>query len=366
MGRLTFNMLLSFAQFEREVTGERIRDKIAASKKKGMWMGGLPSLGYDVDDKKLVVNETESETVRHVYRRYADLGSVRILKESLDQDGIISKLRVDRYGRQTGGKPLARGALYLMLQNRIYRGEVVHKDKCYPGQHAAIIDQGLWDAVQKNLALNRIEQSNGGKARELSLLAGLIFDGDGERMTPTHANKKGRRYRYYVSHSLIKRRRPKASDALRRVPAGDIERLVEGRIVSFLKDGGELHGALTEGITQVHEIETLIAAAFNLARGWPRMLSIEKRQRFQRLIARITFKPKGLGIRVRTAYLRHMLQSGEKIGDYNPVATPDQPILILTVAAQLKRTGIEKKFLIGATNKRSESKSDAGLLKLVA
>ena len=110
MGRLTLNMLLSFAQFEREVTGERIRDKIAASKKKGMWMGGLPSLGYDVDDRKLVVNVPEAETVRHIYRRYAELGSVRALKDELDQDGIVSKLRVDRYGRQTGGKPLARGA----------------------------------------------------------------------------------------------------------------------------------------------------------------------------------------------------------------------------------------------------------------
>ena len=114
MGRLTLNMLLSFAQFEREVTSERIRDKIAASKKKGMWMGGLPSLGYDVDDRKLVVNEPEAETVRHIYRRYAELGSARALKDELDRDGIVSKTRVDKYNRRTGGKPLARGALYLI------------------------------------------------------------------------------------------------------------------------------------------------------------------------------------------------------------------------------------------------------------
>ena len=137
MGRLTLNMLLSFAQFEREVTGERIRDKIAASKKKGMWMGGLPPLGYDVKDRKLVVNEREAETVRHIYRRYAVLGSVLALKEELDGDGVVSKARVDKYGRSTGGRPLARGALYLMLQNRIYRGEIVHKDNSYPGEHDA-------------------------------------------------------------------------------------------------------------------------------------------------------------------------------------------------------------------------------------
>ena len=132
MGRLTLNMLLSFAQFEREVTGERIRDKIAASKQKGMWMGGLPPLGYDVRDRKLVIVEAEAETVRHIYRRYADLGSVRALQEELEADGIVSKRRTDRFGRETGGKPFARGALYLMLQNGIYRGEIVHKQASYP------------------------------------------------------------------------------------------------------------------------------------------------------------------------------------------------------------------------------------------
>src|SRR5215470_248242 len=158
MGRLTLNMLLSFAQFEREVTGERIRDKIAASKKKGMWMGGLPPLGYDVRDRKLVVNEREAETVRHIYRRYAVLGSVLALKEELDRDGVVSKARVDKYGRRAGGRHLARGALYLMLQNRLYRGQIVHKDNCYPGEHAAIIDEALWSEVQRRLAANRFER----------------------------------------------------------------------------------------------------------------------------------------------------------------------------------------------------------------
>src|SRR5882672_4920723 len=146
MGRLTLNMLLSFAQFEREVTGERIRDKIAASKKKGMWMGGLPALGYDVKDRKLVTIDREAETVRNIYRRYAALGSVLALKDELDRDRVVSNVRIDKYGRRTGGKPLARGALYLMLQNRVYRGEIVHKDQSYPGEHKAIIDPTLWDA----------------------------------------------------------------------------------------------------------------------------------------------------------------------------------------------------------------------------
>jgi DNA invertase Pin-like site-specific DNA recombinase len=366
MGRLTLNMLLSFAQFEREVTGERIRDKIAASKKKGMWMGGNVPLGYDVNDRKLAVNEPEAEAVRHVFRRYAELGSVRALKDELDRDGIVSKTRIDRFGRRTGGKPLARGALYLMLQNRIYRGEIVHKDKSYPGEHAAIVDQGLWDKVQKMLASNRIERTNGRSAREPSLLSGLIFDDGGERMTPTHAIKKGRRYRYYVTHSLIKRGRPKASDTARRVPAGDLELLVEERIVSFLKDDGELHRALAEMTSQAHEIETLINAASSLAARWPRMATVEKRQWLQVLIARVTLNPEGLEIRIRSACLGDILRRGEEIGAQSATALPDQPFLVLTTAAQLKRTGMETKLLIGGANRPSRTTTDAGLLKLIA
>ena len=243
MGRLTLNMLLSFAQFEREVTGERIRDKIAASKKKGMWMGGLPPLGYDVKDRKLVVNEREAETVRHIYRRYAALGSVLALKEELDGDGVVSKTRVDKFGRRTGGRPLARGALYLMLQNRIYRGEIVHKENSYPGEHEAIIDEALWDEVQRQLAANRFERATGAGASRVSLLAGLIYDDAGARMTPTHANKKGTRYRYYVSPGLVRGTRRQAPRG-RRVPAADLERLVEERLTRFFGSEAEVFGAI--------------------------------------------------------------------------------------------------------------------------
>ena len=203
MGRLTLNVLLSFAQFEREVTGERIRDKIAASKKKGMWMGGYPPLGYDVKDRKLVVNEAEAETVRYIFRRYQELGSVRLLKEHLDAAGIVSKRRTAQDGRLYGAKPMARGALYHMLQNRIYRGEIVHKDQTYPGEHTSIVDEDLWQEVQTTLTANRVDRSAGNGNHHVSLLAGFIYDADGELMTPSHAVKKGVRYRYYVSKSLF-------------------------------------------------------------------------------------------------------------------------------------------------------------------
>src|SRR5690349_1202503 len=147
MGRLTLNVLLSFAQFEREVIGERIRDKIAASKRKGMWMGGVPPLGYRAQDGKLIIVDSEAEIVCFIFRHYAELGSVRLLKVELDARGIRSKVRTSASGRISGGKPFARGALYLMLQNRIYRGEIVHNRQSYLGEHEPIIDQHLWAAV---------------------------------------------------------------------------------------------------------------------------------------------------------------------------------------------------------------------------
>ena len=159
MGRLTLNVLLSFAQFEREVIGERIRDKIAASKRKGMWMGGVPPLGYGVQDHKLVVIDSEAETVRLIFRRYAELGSVRLLKAELEARGIKSKSWTSASGRLVGGKPFSRGALYLMLQNRIYLGEIVHKGQFHPGKHTPIIDQPLWDAVQAQLDSNTAERN---------------------------------------------------------------------------------------------------------------------------------------------------------------------------------------------------------------
>jgi site-specific DNA recombinase len=195
-------MLLSFAQFAREIAGERIRDKIAASKRKGMWMGGNVPLGYDVKDRKLMVNEAEASTVRVIFRRYAELGSVAVLRAELDRLGIVSKRREGAGGRLAGGQQFSRGALYLMLQNRIYRGEILHQGTTYPGQHEAILDLELWQIVQDKLAANRQERALAVGAEAPSLLAGLIVDAGGNRMTPAHATKKAKRYRYYVSALL--------------------------------------------------------------------------------------------------------------------------------------------------------------------
>ena len=219
MGRLTLNVLLSFAQFEREVTGERIRDKIAASKKKGMWMGGYPPLGYNVKDRKLVINEAEAETVRYILRRYQELGSVRLLMEHLNATGIVSKNRTAPDGRPYGGKPMARGALHHMLQNRIYRGEIVHKNQAYPGEQAPIIDEDLWQKVQTTLAANRVDRGVGKGNHHLSPLAGLIYDAQGEPMTPSYAVKKGVRSDTHVSKSLLTGSDDKATKRGQRIPA---------------------------------------------------------------------------------------------------------------------------------------------------
>ena len=230
MGRLTLNVLLSFAQFEREVTGERIRDKISASKRKGMWMGGNLPLGYDVQNRQLVINEAEAETVRYIFRRYAELGTVSALQADLKQRGIVSKVWTSTTGNVRGGVGYSRGALYYLLRNQIYLGRIAHKNESYSGQHLPIVDQALWDQVQSCLSANRSGQ---GRVRSMSSrgsLAGLLHDDRGNLMSPSHTKKSnGRRYRYYVSQALLQNDRARAG-TVSRIPAEAIERLVDTEI----------------------------------------------------------------------------------------------------------------------------------------
>lgn len=205
MGRLTLNVLLSFAQFEREVTAERIRDKIAASKKRGQWMGGSPPFGYDNIDKKLVVNDVEARTVKHIMERYVDLKSVSKLKFELGKDGYVTKTRTTKKKSQTGGKPFSRGHLYQLLCNSVYIGKITHKGEVFDGQHEPIVDQELWERVQANLKHNAPKRRRSINIASNSLLTGLIYDQAGERLTPIHSQKpNGRRYRYYISARLSK------------------------------------------------------------------------------------------------------------------------------------------------------------------
>jgi site-specific DNA recombinase len=306
MGRLTLNVLLSFAQFEREVTGERIRDKIAASKKKGMWMGGLPPLGYDVRDRKLVANKEEAQTVLDIYRRYVELRSVRALKAELDAAGIRSKRRTFADGTVYGDHKLSRGALYLMLQNHIYRGEITHKDNAYPGEHEPIVDKALWDRVQAVLAENRVNRAQGADGKYTSLLAGLTFDESGERLTPTHAIKKGTRYRYYVSRSLITGTAKDDSQG-RRIPAGNLENLVIARIRDFLTDEGAVFGAITYAEQNGAEQKRLIARGRQISEQLPTLARDTVRSILMTLVNRVDIKAEHVEIRIYRQRLHTLL-----------------------------------------------------------
>ena len=231
MGRLTLNMLLSFAQFEREVTGERIRDKIAASKRKGMWMGGPVPLGYAVDNRKLVVVPEEAELVREIMQRYLRAPSVPVLAEELNAQGYRTKVQNRTSGPHKGGCIFRRGTLYHLLANPIYRGKIVHKGEVFEGEHDAIVSLELWDDVQATLRTKASGSSKRKKAAQPSLLVGLLTDGEGRAMTPSHATKPGKRFRYYVT-------RPDQleGEAAWRVSAYDLEDLVCSRIAGLLTD----------------------------------------------------------------------------------------------------------------------------------
>ena len=235
MGRLTLNVLLSFAQFEREVTGERIRDKIAASKKKGMWMGGTTPIGYRTHERTLVIDDAEAERIRTIYALYRELGCVRRLKTELDQRGWVTPRRLAEDGTyRSGGHPFSRGHLYRILGNPIYRGQIGHKGAVYPGQHPAIVSDEIWIAVQQQLASNLQGTKNRTTAKNVSLLAGFVFDGSGKPLTPTHACKGNRRYRYYVSQALVGKSRADSPDGLR-IPATELETAVENALAGFLE-----------------------------------------------------------------------------------------------------------------------------------
>lgn len=239
MGRLTLNVLLSFAQFEREVIGERIRDKIAASKKKGMWMGGHPMLGYDIVDRQLVVNKAEAESIRYIFDRYLELKTIRRLQADLETKGITSKTWTSRAGRVHDGKPYGYGALHHLLSNPVYSGCIGHRGEIHEGQHEAIIPKEKWQQVQDLLQGNAVAPRGHKKQSMKNILKGKIFGTDGMIYTPVRTNRHGRHYRYYVRRDVVQ---GKASEtgARARLPAHEIEELVLNAVVTEMKEPEKL------------------------------------------------------------------------------------------------------------------------------
>lgn len=267
MGRLTLNMLLSFAQFEREVTAERIRDKIAASKKKGMWMGGLVPLGYDKSDSGLAICKAEAVTVRSLFRAYLDLGCVRKLKAYADENELRTKTRTLQSGDIIEGRPFTRGRLYHLLSNPIYIGKIAHKDALYDGLHDAIISDQVWEKVQAQRSANATSRKSRKNASNASPLAGKVFDADGNKLSSTHASKSGRRYRYYVSKP--------DNEAKWRIPARELELAVTSALASDANlrhqreregdsdsDAGDLLSVVTR--VQICEAHLMIEASLRI------------------------------------------------------------------------------------------------------
>lgn len=284
MGRLTLNVLLSFAQFEREVTGERIRDKIAASKAKGMWMGGTVPLGYDLRDRRLYVNSQEAECVREIFRQYLRLRTVPALTSYMRQSGVRTKIRIRR-NEKTGGGYYSRGALYQLLRNHLYVGEIEHKGSIYQGQHEAILDRELWEQVQRLLDENRQGTRRRLRGSSGSILTGLLFGESGARYIPTSAHKSGRRYHYYTSQARIKGERNDRS--MERLPGPALEAAVTERILKFLQSPAEVLDAVKRLEASDINCDRILKNARQRASGWPSLTQAEKADLIRALLHRV-------------------------------------------------------------------------------
>jgi len=369
MGRLTLNVLLSFAQFEREVTGERIRDKIAASKKKGIWMGGLVPLGYDARDRKLIINTDEAETVLRIFRRYADTGDIDLIKAELDAEDIRTKARTGRAKSRWGERRFTKNCLYRMLQNETYLGRITHKKASYPGEHEAIVDKDLWDQVQQRLAAHRVHRRNGGTAKNSSLLAGLVFDEQGRRLTPSHATKGRRRYRYYVTPSNTSSSSPPDQRPWR-VPAAEIEDLVKREVLSLLESTSRLDHVLDlRSVTPEEKLKTYQASTA-LAQGLKTASPPMVREFLLSVLDRITVRQDGLELEIRPLGLRSAIigDSMEGADLSNPRDTAVvAPTHCVRIQTRLKRCGGEIRLLLLGDNLEERlPKPEPNLIRAVA
>jgi DNA invertase Pin-like site-specific DNA recombinase len=291
MGRLTLNILLSFAQFEREVIGERIRDKVAASRKRGIWMGGYVPLGYDVQGRKLLVNEAEAASVYKIFERFVELGSATVLARELRRDGFRNKQ----------GTLIDKGFLYRLLSNRVYRGEAVHKGTAYPGEHDAIIEQDLWDRVHAILRESPRKRANNSRSRTPALLKGLIFSDTGAAMTPTSTKKGAKLYRYYVSMDVIRNRETGEETAPMRLAAGMVEDAVVTEVRRILQTPEvvtQVIAALKQKDGAVSEADA-IAALHEFNALWSQLFPAEQARIIQLLVRRVTVTAAGLEVDIR-------------------------------------------------------------------
>jgi DNA invertase Pin-like site-specific DNA recombinase len=356
MGRLTLNVLLSFAQFERDVTGERIRDKIAASKKKGMWMGGNVPLGYDASERTLVINPAEAETVCRIFALYRELGCVRQVKDEADRLGLHTKRTTRADGTERGGKPFTRGHIYTLLSNPIYTGQIAHKGELYPGQHPALIDAETWAAVRDQVAGNASDHQRKAKAAEPSLLAGLLVDARGERLTPTHAVKKGRRYRYYVSAALITEAGTEHAQGWR-LAAQQIEDAVTRILIDWLTQSARLVEPAGEFCIQSDQVRKMLTRAARLAAAL-RGSSADRAKTVRDLVSQVIVGEKRVVIKVRR---------GIVVGGSAGAMGESDGTIELPATIEFKRRGVETKLVLpGLAEQNHGSRCDPALIKALA
>jgi len=300
MGRLMLNVLLSFAQFEREVTGERIRDKIAASKAKGMWMGGPLPLGYDVENRRLVPNEREAKLIRHIFQRFVELGSSTALVKELKLDGVTSKAWTTQDGKTRDGRPIDKGHIYKLLSNRTYLGELRHKDQWYQAEHPPIISRELWDSVHAILATNGRVRGNATRATVAYLLKGIVFGNDGRALSPWHTTKKnGRRYRYYVPQRDAKEHA--GASGLPRLPAAELESAVLDQLRAILRAPNLLGDMLPQAIKLDPTLDEakITVAMTRLDAIWDQLFPAEQTRIVKLLVEKVIVSPNDLELRLR-------------------------------------------------------------------
>ena len=339
MGRLMLNVLLSFAQFEREVTAERIRDKIAASKARGMWMGGVVPIGYRAEGRSLVPVPEEAALVQRIFARYLTLGSVNALRAELDDSGIRTPQRRHRNGRVSGGAAFSRGQLYAMLGNPLFVGRIRHREQVHIGMHPAIVDADLWETVQQHLAANRRRRAPTQLEDRSSPLAGRLVDPEGRPMRPSHASKNGRRYRYYVSAALIDSTVAQGARGWR-IPAAELETAAGRAIAARLRDPAFQAQLLASG--SANASAALIACLSTLAALLESSASAEGRDALRRLITRVALSESELRAEVSFA------QFGEPDGSgFADLAAMEVPVFSVAAPLRLRRRGPELRIVLG-------------------
>ncbi len=319
MGRLMLNIMLSFAQLEREVTGERIRDKIAASKRKGMWMGGVPPLGYDVENRRLVPNENEANLIRHIFQRFVELGSGTLLFKELKLDGVTSKAWTTQDGKTREGKPIDKGLIYKLLNNRTYLGELRHKEQWYQAEHPPIISRELWDQVHAILATNGRVRGNDTRATVPYLLKGIVFGNDGRALSPFHTTKKnGRRYRYYVPQRENKEHA--GASGLPRLPAAELESAVLDQLRAVLRSPDLLSDVLPRAIELDPSLdEAKVTVAMNrLDAIWDQLFPAEQTRIVKLLVEKVIVSPNDLEVRLRANGIERLVLELQPAGAAQP------------------------------------------------